>query len=105
MLSREALESIKKEVDALKQRRTELFTQEITNSPAYKKMFPRVISIINDNEKKLVESVDSFERLSNEIISYRYEVNSDKCANDFIVELENVLSQMESLISEINWTK
>ena len=105
MLSLKAMESIKKEVNALRQRRTELFTQEIRNSLAYERMFPRVFSLINENEKKLVECVDKFEKLCAETICYKYELTSLKCANDFIAELENLISQMEILISEIDWTK
>ena len=49
------MKNIEKEINIFKQRRVELFTQEVTNSPAYKRMFPRVLSLMNDNEKKLVE--------------------------------------------------
>lgn len=105
MLSRECFEIIQKEINVLKHRKAKLFTKEIRSSRAYERMFPRVLSLMNDNERKLVEYVDSFEKLCAETICYNYELNSSKCANDFIVELQNLLSEMENLISKIDWTK
>ena len=105
MLSYEAFEYIQKEIDELKNRRTSLFADEIRNSRGYARMFARVPSAMNDKEKELVDCNDSFERLCLKTFSCRCESNDSKCANDFIVDLKNLLSQMESLIGEIDWTK
>lgn len=105
MLSYEVFENIQKEVDELKNRITALFTDEIRNSRGYARMFPRVPSAMNDKEKELVDCIESFERLCMKISLYHYEPNSSKCANDFIVDLKNLLSQIEGLIGEIDWTK
>ena len=99
------MKNIKKEVNELKQRRTELFTQEITSSPAYARMFPRVLSLMNDHEKKLVECADSFDNLCSIISLHKYEFNSSENADDFITKLENLLLQIKSLIGEIDWKK
>lgn len=96
------MKNIKKEIETLKQRRTELFTQEITNSPAYKRMFPRVLSLMNDDEKKLVGCVESFDNLCSVIGISPYEVNDH---TGVIARLESILSEMENLIHEIDWTK
>ena len=105
MLTTKALENIKKEVDVLQKQRQELFTKEIVGSRAYKRMFPRISSAMNDSENNLVHCVESFERLCAEVICHNYEFNSSKCVNDFIDELKNLLSKMKSLINEIDWEK
>lgn len=105
MLSYEAFEYIQKEIDELKNRKAALFTDEIRNTRGYVRMCTRVPSAMNDKEKELVDCNDSFERLCLKIFSYHYEPNSSKCANDFIFDLKSILSRMENLIGEIDWTK
>ena len=103
MLSHDSVISIRKAIDALKQRKTALFTKEIKNSRAYARLFPRVTSLMNENEKVLVEHLNHFETLCMEIFSYRCRYDG-KCANDFILELEALLLRIEELIKAIDWT-
>lgn len=104
MLSQSAIAHIRKVVDDIKQRRTALFTAEIQSSRTYARLFPRAKLLINDNEKTIIEYLDRFEALCMEIFSYRYGCDN-KCANDFILELENLLLRIEELIKVIDWTK
>lgn len=100
------LEDLLKEIDNLKNKRKQLFTDEIRLSPKYKKCnLSSSAGGLTEQEQNLVDLCSSFDHeiCKLGIIGDSYCQTHGEDVQKAIDEINNILLQIEASINQINW--